>query len=88
MVVQRTAVDVVGPEEEPNENSPEALQLLNPPPVPDAPALEPSKPLTEEDAQRNEDSLSIQEASPSRVGQEAAFDQTSQPAQGTENAVP
>jgi len=88
MVVQRTAVDVVGPEEEPNENSPEARQLLNPPPVPDARALEPSKPLTEEDAQRNEDSLSIQEASPSRVGQEAAFDQTSQPAQGTENAVP
>ena len=31
MVVQRTAVDVVGPEEEPNENSPEARQLLNPP---------------------------------------------------------
>ena len=88
MVVQRTAVDVVGPEEEPNENSPEARQLLNPPPVPDARELEPSKPLTEEDAQRNEDSLSIQEASPSRVGQEAAFDQTSQPAQGTENAVP
>ena len=88
MVVQRTAVDVVGPEEEPNENSPEARQLLNPPPVPDARALEPSKPLTEEDAQRNEDSLSIQEAPPSRVGQEAAFDQTSQPAQGTENAVP
>ena len=50
MVVQRTAVDVVGPEEEPNENSPEARQLLNPPPVPDARALEPSKPLTEEDA--------------------------------------
>ena len=88
MVVQRTAVDVVGPEEKPNENSPEARHLLSPQPVPDAPALEPSRPLTEGDAQRNEDSLSIQEASPSRVGQEAAFDQTSQPAQGTENAVP
>ena len=88
LVVLRTAVTVVGPEEKPNENSPEVRQLLNPPPVPDARALEPSKPLTEEDAQRNEDSLSIQEAPPSRVGQEAAFDQTSQPAQETENAAP
>ena len=70
MVVQRTAVDVVGPEEEPNENSPEARQLLSPPPVPEDPANEPSNAMTGEGAQSADDRDFIQEASPTTMRSE------------------
>ncbi len=79
MVVQRTAVDVVGPEEEPNENSPEARQLLSPPPVPEDPANEPSNAMTGEGAQSADDRDFIQEASPPTMRSEAPSALTAPP---------
>ena len=79
MVVQRTAVDVVGPEEEPNENSPEARQLLSPPPVPEDPANEPSNAMTGEGAQSAGDRDFIQEASPPTMRSEAPSALTAPP---------
>lgn len=74
LLVQRTAVDVVGPEEKPNENSPEVRQLLSPPPVIEAPAVEPTSARTEEGAKGNDDSLSIQDASASNLGEKDLSD--------------
>lgn len=74
LLVQRTAVDVVGPEEKPNENSPEVRQLLSPPPVIEAPAVEPTSARTEEGAKGNDDSLSIQDASASNLGEQDLSD--------------
>ncbi|QNI74479.1 DUF389 domain-containing protein [Synechococcus sp. NOUM97013] len=88
LLVQRTAVDVVGPEEKPNENSPEVRQLLSPPPVIEAPAVEPTSARTEEGAKGNDDSLSIQDASASKLGEKDLSDQTFQPAPDTESTLP
>ena len=88
LLVQRTAVDVVGPEEKPNENSPEVRQLLSPPPVIEAPAVEPASARTEEGAKGNDDSLSIQDASASNLGEKDLSDQTFQPAPDAESTLP
>ena len=88
LLVQRTAVDVVGPEEKPNENSPEVRQLLSPPPVIEAPAVEPTSARTEEGAKGNDDSLSIQDASASKLGEKDLSDQTFQPAPDAESTLP
>jgi len=88
LLVQRTAVDVVGPEEKPNENSPEVRQLLSPPPVIEAPAVEPASARTEEGAKGNDDSLSIQDASASKLGEKDLSDQTFQPAPDAESTLP
>ena len=60
MVVQRTAVDVVGPEEKPNENSPEARQLLNPQPMTEATSAEPSDITSTEAFEPSEGTEAIQ----------------------------
>ena len=60
LVVQRTAVDIVGPEEKPNENSPEARQLLNPPTMTEATFAEPSDITSTEAFEPSEGAEAIQ----------------------------
>lgn len=64
LVVLRTAVTVVGPEEKPNESSPNGPQLLNPPPNTEAAATEPSDTTTTEASQRSENAAARQVPSP------------------------
>lgn len=78
MVVQRTAVDVVGPEEQPNENSPEARQLLSPPPIPEAPAPSPTEAITGDDAQSGDERGLTQDSAPLTMEAEALPKPTTQ----------
>ena len=64
LVVLRTAVTVVGPEEEPNESSPKGRQLLSPPPVPETPALAPTDATSGDDAQSEDERGLTQATSP------------------------
>ena len=64
LVVLRTAVTVVGPEEKPNESSPNGRQLLNPPPNTEAAETEPSDTTTTEASQRSENAAARQAPSP------------------------
>ena len=64
LVVLRTAVTVVGPEEKPNESGPNGRQLLNPPPEPEATATEPSDTPTTEAFERSENTTARQAPSP------------------------
>jgi len=64
LVVLRTAVTVVGPEEKPNESSPNGPQLLNPPPNTEAAETEPSDTTTTEASQRSENAAARQAPSP------------------------
>lgn len=86
MVFQRTSVDVVGPEEKPNESSPEARELLSPPP--DPPAMESSNATTEEGTKDPENSLTIQDASPSALEQHTSPVQSAPPLLESHQAVP
>ena len=78
LVVLRTAVDVVGPEEKPNENSPEARQLLSPPPLPETPALEPTDATSGDEAQSEDERGLTQATSPLAVETEALTKSTKQ----------
>jgi len=64
LVVLRTAVTVVGPEEKPNESSPNGRQLLNPPPNTEAAETEPSDTTTTEAFERSENTTARQAPSP------------------------
>lgn len=88
MVFQRTSVDVVGPKEKPNESSPEARELLSPPPDPEPPAMESSNATTEEGTKDPENSLTIQDASPSALEQHTSPVQSAPPLLESHQAVP
>ena len=88
LVVQRTAVDVVGPEEKPNENSPEVRQLLSPPPVPETPALAPTDATSGDDAQSEDERGPTQATSPLTLETEALTKSTKQELKENQTTLP
>ena len=88
MVVQRTAVDVVGPEEKPNENSPEVRQLLSPPPVPETPVLAPTDATSRDDAQPEDERGLTQATSPLTLKTEAQTKSTKQEPKENQTTLP
>ena len=78
LVVLRTAVTVVGPEEKPNESSPNGRQLLSPAPVPETPALAPTDATSGDEAQSEDERGLTQATSPLAVETEALTKSTKQ----------